>query len=244
MILIPSIDFLGGRIVRLQHGDFDAVSDYDLDPAKLMERYAEEGAEWIHLVNLEASRDGESGALAGMLGLISRATAKVQTGGGVRNGGDIERRLDNGAARVVVGTMCVTETERFVRWLGRYGPDRIVAALDVVLDTSGTPWPRVYGWTEGSDRTLWELLDELKAGGLKHVLCTDIGRDGAMKGPNLDLYRRIVARYPELAVQASGGVGVLDDLDDLAGTGVAAAISGKALLEHSFTVAEAVERLS
>ena len=244
MILIPSIDFLGGRIVRLQHGDFDAVSDYDLEPEKLMDRYAEDGAEWIHLVNLEASRDGESGAMDKLFELMRRAVAKVQTGGGVRSGGDIEARLDNGAARVVVGTKCVTEPERFVRWLGRYGPDRLVAALDVAFDEAGTPWPRTYGWTEGADRDLWAVLDELTAGGLKHLLCTDIGKDGAMTGPNLALYRRVVQRYPDLEVQASGGVSVLRDLEELAGTGVAAAISGKALLERSFTVAEAVELLS
>ncbi len=162
----------------------------------------------------------------------------------MRDETDLQLRLDHGADRVVVGSIGVTQPERFAGWLGEFGPDRVVAALDVQLDDSGIPWPRTHGWTQGSARSLWQLLDFLEDKGLKHLLCTDIGRDGAMTGPNLSLYREIVSKYPDLSVQASGGVSGLTDLEQLAQTGVDAAITGKALLEGCFTVADAMEVLA
>jgi phosphoribosylformimino-5-aminoimidazole carboxamide ribotide isomerase len=144
---------------------------------------------------------------------------------------------------VVVGSLSVTRPERVADWLGEFGADRLVAALDVQIDEQGTPWPRTHGWTRGSGQTLWALLDFHADRGLKHVLCTDIGRDGAMTGPNLALYREITRRYPDLLVQASGGVSGLVDLKNLSGTGVHSAITGKALLEGCFTVAEAMDVL-
>ncbi len=119
-----------------------------------------------------------------------------------------------------------------------------MAALDVQIDDSGVPWPRTHGWTQGSARSLWQLLDFLNDKGLRHLLCTDIRRDGAMTGPNLKLYREIVNRYPALAVQASGGISDLADLEQLSHTGADAAITGKALLEGCFTVADAMEFLA
>ena len=168
----------------------------------------------------------------------------MQTGGGVRDETDLQLRLDHGADRVVVGSICVTQPERFAGWLREFGPDRVVAALDVQIDDAGVPWPRTHGWTQGSARSLWQLLDFFADKGLRHLLCTDIGRDGAMTGPNLKLYREIVSRYPALSVQASGGVSGLMDLEQLSQTGVDAAITGKALLEGCFTVSEAMEVLA
>ena len=120
---------------------------------------------------------------------------------------------------------------------GRHGPE-------FGEDQDGTPWPRTHGWTRGSGQTLWELLDFHAGKGLKHLLCTDIGRDGALTGPNLDLYTEIAQRYPNLQVQASGGVSALSDLKQLSGCSVHSAITGKALLEGRFTVAEAIRALT
>jgi phosphoribosylformimino-5-aminoimidazole carboxamide ribotide isomerase len=144
----------------------------------------------------------------------------------------------------VAGSICVAEPVRFAGWLSEFGPDRVVAALDVQIDDSGVPWPRTHGWTQGSARSLWQLLDFYEDTGLRHLLCTDIGRDGAMTGPNLELYREIVSRYPDLSVQGSGGVSSLMDLEKLSQTGVDSAITGKALLEGCFTVTQAMEVLA
>lgn len=244
MQIIPAIDLLDGKCVRLLHGDFNKCKVYDLDPASLAAEYAEAGAQWLHVVDLAASRDGADADIRPLLQLLEMAPQSVQTGGGVRNESDLQVRLDHGASRIVVGSICVTQPERFTTWLADIGSDHLVAALDVQIDENGTPWPRTHGWTQGSERNLWALLDYYQDKGLKHLLCTDIGRDGAMSGPNLDLYRDIVRRYPSLAVQASGGVSGLKDLENLTQTGVDAAITGKALLEGCFSVTQALDILS
>ena len=242
--IIPAIDLLDGSCVRLLHGDFNKCKVYELDAVKLASTYAREGAEWLHVVDLAASRDGASADIKPLLHLLNHAEQSVQTGGGVRGESDISTRLEHGAQRVVVGSLSVTQPERFASWLGEFGEDRLVAALDVRIDEGGTPWPRTHGWTRGSGQTLWALLNFYADQGLKHVLCTDIGRDGAMTGPNLDMYREITRRYPDFSIQASGGVSSLQDLQKLPSTGVHSAITGKALLEGCFTVAEAIKALS
>ena len=241
--IIPAIDLLDGACVRLKYGDFEQCKVYDLDAVRLANRYADEGAEWLHVVDLAASRDGERADIRPLLRLLETAPQSVQTGGGVRNREDVRLRLEAGADRVVVGSISAGEPERFAGWLDDFGPDRLVAALDVQLDEFGTPWPRTHGWTRGVERDLWRLLAFYADEGVKHVLCTDIGKDGAMTGPNVDLYRLITERYPELKVQASGGVSGLKDLRELSTSGADSAITGKALLEGAFTVADAVEQL-
>jgi len=243
MQLIPAIDLLQGEVVRLRHGDFDDCKQYETDALQLARAYAEAGAQWLHVVDLAASRDGHSDSRDRLFHLLRNAGQSVQTGGGVRQRKDIERLLENGASRVVIGTLCITDTPRFLGWLDHYGAECIVAALDVALDADGVPWPRIHGWTRAATQNLWDTLDDLAGHGLKHLLCTDIGRDGALLGPNLALYSELAGRYPQLQIQASGGVSGLNDLKQLADTGVAAAITGKALLEGCFSVAEALEVL-
>ncbi len=244
MILIPAIDLLDGRCVRLLHGDFKQVTHYPSTAAELARDYAQAGAEWLHVVDLAASRDGNAADTSALFGLLGQASQSVQTGGGVRNRDDVSRRLDAGAARVVIGSLSVTDSKGFISWLEHFGVEQLVAALDVRMDDQGVPWPRIHGWTGRGDRDMWQLLDELVTGGLRHLLCTDISRDGALSGPNLDLYAEITDRYPGLQLQASGGVSRLDDLQLLKPTGAAGVITGKALLEKRFSVAEALEALA
>jgi len=242
--IIPAIDLLDGACVRLLHGDFKQCKTYDQDAATLAKRYAAAGAEWLHVVDLAASRDGKKADIKPLLRLLEAAPQCVQTGGGVRKRDDVQLRLDAGADRVVVGSICVTHPERFAGWLKHFGSDRLVAALDANLDELGTPWPRTHGWTRDSSYDLWRLLAYYSDRDLQHVLCTDIAKDGAMKGPNVSLYSSIEERFPELKVQASGGVSGLKDLRRLSRTGADSAIVGKALLEGCFTVEEALESLS
>ena len=241
--IIPAIDLLDGSCVRLKYGDFEQCKVYDLDAVRLARQYAEDGAQWLHVVDLAASRDGDKADIRPLLRLLQSAPQNTQTGGGVRNRDDVRLRLENGASRVVVGSISIEDPERFASWLEEFGKDRLVAALDVKFDEIGVPWPRTHGWTRGSGYDLWQLLGFYSDKGLKHVLCTDIGKDGAMTGPNIELYRSIAERYPDIKVQASGGVSGLKDLGELATTGADSAISGKALLEGAFTVSEALEYL-
>jgi phosphoribosylformimino-5-aminoimidazole carboxamide ribotide isomerase len=243
MKLIPAIDLLDGRCVRLLHGDFEQVTHYPATPADLARLYADAGAQWLHVVDLAASRDGADADTSALFTLLGQAPQSVQTGGGVRNRKDITHRLDAGAARVVIGSLSVTDSKGFIGWLEHFGTEKLVAAVDVRIDEEGVPWPRIHGWTDQGDRHMWQLLDELVAGGLVHLLCTDISRDGALSGPNLELYSEITERYPDLQLQASGGVSNLEDMQQLKPTGAAGVITGKALLEKRFSVAQALEVL-
>jgi phosphoribosylformimino-5-aminoimidazole carboxamide ribotide isomerase len=146
--------------------------------------------------------------------------------------------LDAGVSRCVIGSVAVTDAESVKQWFGKFGPDNIVLALDVRLNDDGSPLLSTHGWTRASCSTLWQCVDDFISVGLKHVLCTDISRDGAMSGPNADLYRDFVQRYPGIQLQASGGVRNMDDLQRLRDIGAAAAITGRALLDGKITKEE------
>ncbi|MGL6291347.1 MAG: 1-(5-phosphoribosyl)-5-[(5-phosphoribosylamino)methylideneamino]imidazole-4-carboxamide isomerase [Silanimonas sp.] len=238
-ILYPAIDVREGRVVRLRQGDYAAETRYADDPLALAQRYADVGAEWLHLVDLDAAKAGGY-TLAPLLAAIRRETAlKVQTGGGVREESDVAAILDAGAARVVVGSLAVRQPNRVLGWLERFGNDRLTIALDARADADGVFRLPVHGWTESSGLALFDLLARYADAGLRHLLCTDIARDGMLAGLNLDLYRDVAARFPEVAVQASGGVATLDDVRGARAAGAGGAILGKALLEGRFTLAEA-----
>lgn len=242
MILIPAIDLLDGRCVRLRQGDFEQCQVYDRPPGALAADYAQAGAGWLHIVDLAASRDGEQADTTPLFRLLAATTQHVQTGGGVRNIDDIEARLEAGAARVVVGSIAADDPKLFASWLEHFAPQALVAALDVRIDDADTPHVRSHGWTRDSGNDLWTLLDYY-SNRLRHVLITDIGRDGEMAGPNVALYSAIAERYPALQIQASGGVRDARDLRDLGKARVSAVIIGKALIEGRLTIEQALSAM-
>lgn len=230
MDLLPAIDIRDGRCVRLLKGDFEQETRYDVSPVDLAQRYADLGAGWLHVVDLDGAADGTPRNLDLVAAMTRTEGLQVQLGGGIRSAEDLTRALAV-AERVVIGSLAVTTPELVERWLGEFGPDRLTLALDVRLNENEEPFVATHGWTKDSDLTLWAALERYRRGGLRNVLCTDVDRDGALEGPNLPLYRDCVERCPEVAFQASGGVRNIRDLRELAETGVAFAISGKALLE-------------
>lgn len=238
MQLIPAIDLRGGCVVRLQQGDYERETRYDDDPLALAKRYADAGAALIHVVDLDSARSGGEANLATIGRLCSELDVAVQTGGGVRSREDFQRRLDAGADRVVIGSLCVHEPETVAEWLAGPQGERIVAGLDVSQGIDGGWIPRAAGWTESGKVDLFTLLDRLVDAGLKHLLCTDIERDGMFAGPSLALYESVCDRFPSLAVQASGGIGSDADLVEVARTGVAGCIVGRALLEGRVHLSE------
>lgn len=244
MQLIPAIDLRGGQVVRLRQGDFKRETRYQRDPVALAEYYADSGAEVLHIVDLDAARDGGEQNMEVMQRMVDASGLCVQVGGGVRARADVRRRLDVGCARVVVGSVAATAPERFVAWLQEFGADNLVAALDVRRGEDGAYYPAVHGWVETGKKPLERVLNPLISGGLRHLLATDIARDGELSGPNLDLYHRLLEYGPGLAVQASGGVSELEDFDALLRLDLAGVIVGKALLENRFTVKDALQRLA
>ncbi len=237
MLLMPAIDLRHGRCVRLYQGDFGAETQYEHEPHELLVRYRGLGATWLHIVDLDGAKDGVLANRSVIVALASQRAVRLQVGGGVRSAAAINDLLRVGVERVVVGSAAVERPDEVANWIARFGGERICLALDVRIDSRG-PLVRTRGWTEGSALTLWEAIERYPKGSIKHVLCTDIERDGALTGPNVELYREAQQRYPELAWQASGGVRDAADLKALAACGVAAAVSGKALLEERITAEE------
>ncbi len=238
MLLIPAIDLRGGRCVRLYQGDFRAETRYELAPHELLLRYRALGASWLHIVDLDGARDGVLANRAIILALASQQAVSLQVGGGMRSAGALGDLVRHGIDRVVVGSAAVERPREVAGWLAQFGPERVCLAFDVRLDERGEPRVRTRGWTHDSSRSLWSALEPYCAHGLRHVLCTDIDRDGSLSGPNLELYREALRRFPHLAWQASGGVRHAADLAALAAVGVQAAVSGKALLEERITPEE------
>jgi len=232
MLLIPSIDLRGGRCVRLLRGDFAAETRYDLEPHELLQRYRALGASWLHLVDLDGARDGALANRAVIAQLATQQALSLQVGGGIREAADVAGLIDHGVARVVVGSAAVEQPDEVRRWLRQLGPERVCLSFDVRLDAAGVPRLRTRGWRQATSVSLWDAVAGFLGDGLRHVLCTDIERDGALAGPNLALYAEAMRRYPGIAWQASGGIASAGDLSALAATKVAAAISGKALLEE------------
>ena len=237
MRIIPAIDLHEGKCVRLYKGDFAKVTDYSDQPLEIARNYAGLRVVDLHIVDLDGARTGSQHNATVVRQLCTETPLSVQLGGGIRDAGRVRHWLDNGVARCVVGSVAVTEPDLVVSWIDEFGAEHIVLALDVTIDEGG-PTLATHGWTRSSGRSLWELMDGYAASGAKHLLCTDIGRDGAMTGPNFELYAEVLRRYPDVCLQASGGVRDIGDIEKLGELGVPAAITGKALLDGKITAAE------
>jgi phosphoribosylformimino-5-aminoimidazole carboxamide ribotide isomerase len=234
MILLPAMDLMNGEVVRLRQGRFDEATVYPADPAEALRRFEAAGATWAHVVDLDGAKAGEPMQHELLRDLAQASGLKLQVAGGIRTAGHIVQLLENGIARVVVGSLCVKRPELVRSFLETFGPERITMSLDVRMMTAG-PIVATHGWQEDSGRILWDVAAEFPDA--RHLLLTDIGRDGMLEGPNFSLLEEAAERLPHLAIQASGGVSSLDDLRQLR---TPAAILGRALWEGHIDLAEAV----
>lgn len=237
MIIYPAIDLIDGKCVRLEKGDFDSKKEYSANPSEVLNGYHAAGAQWTHIVDLDAAKDSHNRQLSVIKGLCALNGLSIQSGGGVRSAADVEELLNAGIDRVVIGSMAVKEKEATKKIIEHFGVDKICLAMDV-QENDGQYYVAIHGWQEGSSEELFSLIDEYKELGLKHVLCTDISKDGMLTGCNFDLYAQLTEAYPDIKFQASGGVHALEDITQLNCDGV---IIGKALYENKFTINEALE---
>lgn len=228
--VIPAIDVLDGKVVRLARGDYDQVTAYETNPIAVAERFVASGASVVHVVDLAGARDGVPDVrLAQAMG---SSGVGFQIGGGLRRAGDVAAVLEAGAQRAVAGTTAVWDAAELASMLELAGPDRLAAAVDVADGRA-----RGAGWLD-EGRPFADVLAELAGWGLARIHLTAISRDGMMSGPDLDLLATAVATG--LEVVAAGGIGSLDDIRRVAGAGAAGVIIGRALYEGRFTVEEAV----
>ena len=239
-MIIPALDLIEGKVVRLHQGDYGQQRDYGSDPLPRLQDYERQGAQLLHLVDLTGAKDPAARQIALLKTLIAGVSVPVQVGGGIRSRDDVAALLAAGAARVVVGSTAVKDPKEVQQWFREFGAEAIVLALDVRIDANNRKEVAISGWQEAAGVTLEEVIEQYQPFGLKHVLCTDISRDGTLSGSNVALYQDVAARYPDVSFQSSGGIGSLDDIAALRGSGARGVIVGRALLENKFTVAEAI----
>lgn len=238
MIIYPAMDLMDGRVVRLRQGDFDDSATYPQTPEPALRSFADAGAEWAHIVDLDGARAGQPVQHALIAELARSTPLKLQVGGGFRTRGQIARMLAAGVSRVVIGSLAVTEPERVQTWIDEFGPERLTLSLDVRV-CDGVPLTAVSGWAATTTTSLWAAAANIPSA--RHLLLTDIGRDGMLAGPNFDLLDEAADRLPHLKIQASGGVSSLADLKRLKTDG---AIVGKALWEGLVSLQEALNLAS
>lgn len=239
-MIIPAIDLIGGKVVRLYQGDYGQKTEYTWTPQDRYNLYVKEGAQQLHLVDLDGAKNTENRQLKVIKELISHTPVPVQIGGGIRTEKDVADLLEVGANRVVIGSTAVKDPALVGSWMKKYGSEHIVLALDVNI-INGKNMIAVAGWQQDSGVTIEDLINRYEEYDLIHVLCTDISKDGTLKGSNVNLYRYLTDKFANIKVQASGGIGALSDIEALKGSGVAGIILGRALLEGKFTVKDAIE---
>jgi phosphoribosylformimino-5-aminoimidazole carboxamide ribotide isomerase len=240
VILYPAIDILGGKAVRLLQGEYDRETVYDDDPVDAAARWAEGGAEWIHVVDLDGAKAGEPVNLDAVARVAEAVDCPIEVGGGLRDATAAAAVLEAGAARVVVGTAALRDPDFLSQLIETHGPERVVVSVDARGGSVS-----LAGWTESSGVDVADAVSELTGRGVARFLFTPIEVDGTMEGPNLPELARVAAAT-EASVIASGGVGTLDHLRDLAATApdnVEGVIVGRALYEGRFTVPEGIAAL-
>ncbi len=243
MELYPAIDLMDGGCVRLSEGDFNARTNYAAKPLEVARSYERAGARWLHVVDLDGAKDPARRQSKIIAALASGTSLNIQTGGGVRSARDVQDLLDCGASRVIIGSLCIREPELVKALLKEHGAEKIVLALDVRGDFEKGFFIATAGWQETSTQSIGNVLN-IYDGKARHILCTDISKDGLLAGPNTALYKDLCLQAPGFAFQASGGVSSLGDLNALKETGVAGAVVGKALYEGRFGLDDALKAVA
>lgn len=238
-MIIPAIDLVNGQVVRLKQGDFNQKTVFALDPLQRIEEAYAGGARLMHIVDLDGAKDPARRQLETIAKLVKNSPLPIQTGGGIRTEDDVRKLLDIGVERVVIGSAAVKNPDFVLKLMQEYGPEHITLAPDVKI-VDGTAYVATHGWLNLTDLSIDKVLSWFLPAGLRHVLVTDISKDGMMQGPNVELYRTLAKAYTDLDIIASGGISCLEDIAAVARAGAKSVVLGRALLEGKFTVQEAV----
>lgn len=224
--LIPAIDIIDGKCVRLTNGDYTQKKTYSDSPADIARQLEDLGFTRLHVVDLDGAKSRHIVNHHTLKEITSATTLTVDFGGGLKTHEDIEKAFDAGASMVTIGSIAVTAPQLFMDWLGSYGADRLILGADVRNGKIS-----INGWKEDSEEELLPFLKQYVDNGVKKVLCTEISKDGTLQGPATELYKSIMTAYPSLHLIASGGVGCNEDITELADNGIPAVVFGKAFYE-------------
>lgn len=232
MRIIVALDIIGGKCVRLTRGDFDTKKVYNEDPLEVARQVEDNGLRFLHLVDLDGAKNKKIGNLKILEKIAAGTNLKIDFGGGIRTDEDIRIVFDAGAVQVTAGSIAVSEPDLFMKWLSEYGSDKLILGADYKnrMISAG-------GWLENSDKDLISFLSDYKNRGVRYTICTDIERDGMLKGPATDLYREILEKI-QINLIASGGISSLKDIEEMRAAGCEGVIVGKAFYEGKITLKE------
>ncbi len=233
MRIVPAIDIIDGKCVRLTQGDFTKKKVYREDPVEVAMEFQDADLDCLHLVDLDGAKKGKVVNWDVIREIQEKTALSVDFGGGVKTESDVEQLLELGVHQINIGSLALKEPEKFTGWLKKYGPENFVLSADVKGDTIA-----INGWLEETKFRLFDLIDTYTNEGLEYLSCTDIGSDGTLGGPNIGLYKKLVKRYPNLKIVASGGVSSMDDLHELKYTKVYGVIIGRAIYEGKIKLEE------
>lgn len=233
MLAIPAIDIIDGKCVRLSQGDYAQKTVYSASPLEVAREFEAAGLTRIHIVDLDGARSNRIINIGVLHDIASHTSLQIDFGGGVKSDDDIAKAFDHGAHQVTAGSIAVKDRDLTMRWLARYGADRIILGADVREEMIA-----IQGWQESGGVRLMDFLDDYIRAGIQYVICTDIAKDGMLSGPAVELYQKILKRYPGLHLIASGGISSIADMDVLRDAGLYGAITGKAIYEGRFTLSQ------
>ncbi|QCI26642.1 1-(5-phosphoribosyl)-5-[(5-phosphoribosylamino)methylideneamino] imidazole-4-carboxamide isomerase [Buchnera aphidicola (Thelaxes californica)] len=240
-MIIPAIDLLNEKIVRLYQGNYTEVLHYSYQLKDLIDLYSLNNIQRLHIVDLQAAMNPHNKQHRFIESLFQFINIPIQIGGGIRNDKDIEFFLKYDNTRVVIGSAATNNINEVKNWFKIYTGEKIVLALDIHIQENNKKLIYTHGWKKKSIFVLEELIEIFSEYGLKHILCTDISKDGTLHGPNCKLYNDMTKQFPHLCIQASGGIGSISDIIKVKQTKVNSVIIGRALLENKFTIKEAIE---
>lgn len=231
MEIVPAIDIIGGECVRLSKGDYSQKTTYSSDPLSIALNFYRNGIKRLHLVDLDGAKSKHIVNYKVLEKIASKTGLIIDFGGGIKSRQDIETAFNSGASMVTVGSIAVTDPGLVEEWLDEYTPDRIILGADVKGENIA-----INGWIESSGNSLYPFIEKYMSMGIRRCVCTDISRDGMLSGPSVELYKKILQRFPDLFLTASGGVSCYNDLLELKEAGLPSAIIGKAYYEGKITI--------
>lgn len=233
MEIIPAIDIIDGKCVRLTKGDYSQKKIYNEHPLEVARQFEDAGLKRLHLVDLDGAKAKTVRNWKVLEAIAGKTSLKIDFGGGVTSEKDVRIIFDNGGSWVTIGSMAVKNEPEFVHWLQQFGAEKFVLGADVKNEKIA-----IHGWTETTDIWVYDLIQKYADQGVQQVFCTDVARDGLLQGPSIDLYKNIVSKFPDLYFIASGGVSSMQDLDELRAVGCKAVIVGKAIYEGRIMLSE------
>ena len=233
MNIIPAIDIIDGKCVRLTHGDYSQKTIYNEHPLEVARQFEDVGLQRLHLVDLDGAKAGSVKNWKVLETLAGKTRLVIDFGGGIKTEKDVEIVFSSGAAMATIGSMAVKEKETFVSWLRQWGAERFLLGADVKNEKL-----TISGWTEQTEIWIYDFLEEYMAKGVQQVFCTDVSKDGALEGPATELYKSIIEKFPALHFIASGGVSSIDDVYRLQEIGCKGVIVGKAIYEGRIQMAD------